>query len=65
MPTEECTGTSGGWEKSSRQKNQMIDDIKIYVSYAETKRKTENIGKIGECWFSSDRPALGQRNMYE
>ncbi|KAJ4430694.1 hypothetical protein ANN_19285 [Periplaneta americana] len=43
-PTEGCTGKNGEWEKSLGQKkiSNILDDIKIYGSYEETKRKAEN-----------------------
>ncbi|KAJ4447516.1 hypothetical protein ANN_09523 [Periplaneta americana] len=41
LPTGGCTGRNGEQEKSSVEKK-MIDDIKIYGSYVETKRKAEN-----------------------
>ncbi|KAJ4435230.1 hypothetical protein ANN_23808, partial [Periplaneta americana] len=41
--TEGCTERNGEQEKSSGQRRyQMIDDIKIYGSYEETKRKAKN-----------------------
>ncbi|KAJ4435943.1 hypothetical protein ANN_18566 [Periplaneta americana] len=44
LPTEECTGRNGEREKRvrSRRSYQMIDNIKIYGSYEETKRNAEN-----------------------
>ncbi|KAJ4446629.1 hypothetical protein ANN_13326 [Periplaneta americana] len=64
LSTESCTGRNGEREKSLGQKKiSDIDDIEIYGSYAETKRKAE-IGKIGEFWVCSERLALGQNTMY-
>ncbi|KAJ4447205.1 hypothetical protein ANN_09207 [Periplaneta americana] len=49
--TERYTGRNGERENSSeRRRYQMIDDIKIYGSHEETKRKAENRkdwGKLG------------------
>ncbi|KAJ4447028.1 hypothetical protein ANN_09016 [Periplaneta americana] len=41
LPTEGCSGRNGEREKSSGR-YQIIDDIKMYGSYEETKRKAEN-----------------------
>ncbi|KAJ4438100.1 hypothetical protein ANN_14039 [Periplaneta americana] len=44
LPTEGFTGRNGERKKISGQKkiSKIIDGIKIYGSYAETKRKAEN-----------------------
>ncbi|KAJ4449605.1 hypothetical protein ANN_01008 [Periplaneta americana] len=43
VATEECSGRNGnGRRVLGRRKYQMIDDVKIYESYVETKRKAEN-----------------------
>ncbi|KAJ4447675.1 hypothetical protein ANN_09682 [Periplaneta americana] len=52
-------GMIDGRRVRDRRRYQIIDDIKIYGSYEETKRKAE-IGKIGEGWICSERPTLGQ-----
>ncbi|KAJ4442967.1 hypothetical protein ANN_04614 [Periplaneta americana] len=51
-------GMVNGRRVRSRRRHQMIDDIKIYGSYAETRRRRK-LGKIGERWVCSERPALG------
>ncbi|KAJ4439714.1 hypothetical protein ANN_07842 [Periplaneta americana] len=55
-------GMVNGRRVRGRRRYQMIDDIKIYGSYAETRQK---IGMTGECWVCSERRALGQNTMYE
>ncbi|KAJ4452284.1 hypothetical protein ANN_03803 [Periplaneta americana] len=51
LPTEGCTGRNGEWGRVwSRRRYQMIDDIKIYGTHAETKeegRKWEHLKKVG------------------
>ncbi|KAJ4449682.1 hypothetical protein ANN_01086 [Periplaneta americana] len=42
LPTEGFTERNDEWERVLGIRNQMIDDIKIYGSYKETKRKAEN-----------------------
>ncbi|KAJ4450194.1 hypothetical protein ANN_01601 [Periplaneta americana] len=50
MPTEDTLkGMVNGKRVRGRRKYQMIDDFKIYGSYAETKRKAEN-RTMGEIW---------------
>ncbi|KAJ4438188.1 hypothetical protein ANN_14127 [Periplaneta americana] len=49
-----------------RRRYQMIDDIKIYGSYEETKRKAEHTGKIGERLHSAishEGPRLPSRQL--
>ncbi|KAJ4445737.1 hypothetical protein ANN_12422 [Periplaneta americana] len=47
------------------RRNQMIDDIKIYMDHMRRQRGRQEIGEIRECWVCSERPVLGQNTMNE
>ncbi|KAJ4425749.1 hypothetical protein ANN_27945 [Periplaneta americana] len=51
-------GMVNGRRVRGRRRYQMIEGIKIYKYYVETKRKAER-RKIGESWVCSERPKVG------
>ncbi|KAJ4451464.1 hypothetical protein ANN_02926 [Periplaneta americana] len=67
LPSERCTGRNSEWEKSSGQKKiSELYVIKIYGSYEETKKKTENRKdwrKLGSQWGRNEQWPLACRNF--
>ncbi|KAJ4446397.1 hypothetical protein ANN_13093 [Periplaneta americana] len=57
-------GMVNGRKVRVRIRYQMINDIKI-VDHMRRLRGKQKIGKIGECWVCSERPAHGQNTYVE
>ncbi|KAJ4440185.1 hypothetical protein ANN_08323 [Periplaneta americana] len=65
LPSEGCTGRYGEREKSSGQKKISDDKRHCNKDHMRRLRGTQKIGKSGECWICSERPALGRNTMNE